>query len=276
MSQLVFPSARVSWRPNAVLVVTGNDFRPAFPAVSLLHHPIHAALLYSQSPALSQRVLQEIWRLQPTGSQSPAQVIAVGPFRPDAMARLQEQGYSTLLFGNGNPVLHAVHMTQWRKQFLPGSHREIILRNTFLVPLETMEEAMPVLGFSAAQGTPILYTSRDELPDLTRRFLMQENQRNITIVGTETTISAQVEEACRRIVKGTVERFSGDAPGELAVNFARRNSQATGVGWGRNQPMKGDAFTFFPNEWPVWHGSISALPHRQTHSPAAPVRRTAP
>jgi hypothetical protein len=270
VSQLVFPSTKVSWRPNAVIVFTGNDFRSAIPAVSLVHHPIHAALLYSQSPTLSQEVLQEIWRLQPTGKHTPAHVIAVGPFQQEAIDRLHELGYTTLLFGSENPVLQSVHIAQWRKQFLPIFQWEMILKNTLLVPLETVEEALPALGFSAHRGTPILYTYRDELPPLTRRYLQRENGRNISIVGTEKTVSATVEEACRRIVNGIVERFDGEAPGELAVNFARKRSQATGMGWGRNQPMKGDVFTFFPADW-RFAMIASSLSHMGKHAPLLPL-----
>ncbi|MFY0542847.1 hypothetical protein [Brevibacillus sp. H7] len=271
VSQLVYPSVKVSWRPNAIIVFTGTDYRPVLPAVSLVHTPINAAILYSASKSLSQEIMQEIWRLQPTGRNTPAQVFAVGPFEPEAINRLHQLGLTTLFFENKDPVLQSLHIAEWRRRVLPQANRQMILTNTFLVSLETMEEALPVLGFSAHMGTPILYTHRNMLPELTSRFLQRESSRNVSIIGSDRTISASVEETCRRIVKGTVERFSGDSPSDLAVLFARLQSPKTGIGWGRNQPMKGDAFTFFPDQWEF--GMIaSTLSHMGKHTPLLPLQ----
>ncbi|BCJ87912.1 cell wall-binding repeat-containing protein [Effusibacillus dendaii] len=272
ISQLLFPSGGKQL-PNAVLLATGNDFRTVVPAVSLIHFPIHAMVLFSWHGDLSNQLMREINRIQPTGKNAPAAVLLVGPFTAAAIGQLHRAGYSTLHFEQNDPYVQMVHIADWRRRYLPDTMPEMITGNTFLISSETVEESLPVFGFAAHMGTPILYAQRDSLPDLTRRFLQREKHRHVTIIGSESIISRRVEEECRSVVNGTVERFSGSTPQEMAILFARAKSKATQIGFGRHTPGKGDAFTFLPTDWRMAMAA-AAMSHTGKHTPLLPLSKT--
>ncbi|MNC28711.1 hypothetical protein D3C75_769310 [compost metagenome] len=153
---------------------------------------------------------------------------------------------------------------------LPDMMPEMVTMNTFVVSVEIPDEFLPVLGFSAHMGTPILYVSRSSIPALTKDFFVRDKKRNITIVGTEHTISTQVEQELRTLVTGTVERLDGTNASDLAIKFSMNQSSQTGMGWGRNRPGMGDAFSFFPADWR--YAMLSApLSHTGKHTPLLPL-----
>lgn len=269
VSQMVYPSRTVSWRPNAVILASGDDFRTIVPAVSLLHFPVNAPILFLNRGVLTQSVWDEIHRLQPTGRNVP-HVFLVGSFDPSVIRQLNAGGYRTVLFNHPDPFMQSIHIAEWRKRLMPDMMPEMITKNTFLISVENPTEALPSYGFAAHMGTPFLYAYKDSLPARTAEFLRPEPGRNVTLIGSTRTLSDQVEAACRQIVNGTVERFGGMSPEELAVNFSRYKSEATGIGWGRNQRMKGDAFTFFPAYWK--YAMLAApLSHMGKHTPQLPL-----
>ncbi|WP_080837530.1 hypothetical protein [Cohnella massiliensis] len=272
VSQMIYPSRTVSWRANSVILVSGDDFRTIVPAVSLIHFPINAPILFVNHGTLSELVWNEINRLQPAGKNVP-HVILIGEFNPSAIQQLHGRGYTTLHFHHSDPVVQSIHIAEWRKRLLPDTMPEMVTKNTFLISVEESVEALPAYGFAAHMGTPFLYTYKDSLPEWTARFLTNEATRNVSIIGSTNTVSAEVEEACRKIVQGHVERFGGESPEDIAVNFSRTKSEATGMGWGRNEIMKGDAFTFFPAFWK--YGMITApLSHMGKHTPQLPLTGT--
>lgn len=270
VSQFLYPSDKAPWRANSVILITGDDFRLIVPGVSFVHFPVNAPVLFSNTPYLSNVLFQEILRLNPSGENSPAHVILIGEFHPDIIQQFHQYGYSTLHFHYHDPFVQSYQILRWREKLIPPMMPEMITKNTFLISVENNQESLPAYGFSAHMGTPILYSFKDSLPELTKKILQEESHRNVTIMGSENTISKQVEEACRRIVKGHVERFDGRSLPHLAVNFSRNKSKQTDIGWGRNTPGKGDAFTFFRADWR--YAMIAApLSHLGKHTPLLPL-----
>lgn len=273
VSQLLYPSSEVHWRANAVILISGNDFRNIVPAISLVHFPINAPVLFSNNPMLSNELFNEIVRLKPLGKDVPAQIILVGDFSPFVIQHFHSNGFSILHFNNQDPFIQSIHVLQWREKLIPQMMPEMITQNTFLISVESEIEALSSFGFSAHMGTPILYAYRDSLPTLTKQLLQQESHRNITIIGSEKVISKQVEELCRSLIKGHVERFDGDTLPQISVLFSRNKSKRTEVGWGRNKQGKGDAFTFFRADW-RYAMIASPLSHLGKHTPLLPLPQT--
>lgn len=112
---MLYPSSRVLWRANSVILINGTDFRTVVPAVSLLHFPINAPVLISNHANLSEGLFREIARVNPSGNESPAQIILVGQFRSFAITSLHQRGYSTLHFNHRDPLVQSLHVAEWRK-----------------------------------------------------------------------------------------------------------------------------------------------------------------
>jgi hypothetical protein len=270
ISQLIYPDSQVPWKANSVILIHGGDYRTIVPSVSFIHFPFNAPILVSNAPALSKNLLDEMLRLNPAGQGVPAKVLLIGEFAPSVIHQTHQMGYSTLHFNTSDPVIQSLHIIEWRKKYLPESMPEMITKNTFLVSLDTVEEAYPIFGFSAHMGTPILYTHRNHLPDRTKQFLRSESYRNVTIVGSEKTVSSMVLDECRNVVSGAVERVDGNSLPDLAVRFSKDKTKVGKMGWGRDAPMKGDAFTFFPADWKIAMVA-SLLSHLGKHTPLLPV-----
>jgi hypothetical protein len=273
VSRLIYPTSHVSWRANSIIMIHGEDYRTIVPSVSLIHFPFNAPILVSNTPILSKNLVEEAMRLNPAGHGVPAKAMLIGNFSPSAMRQIHRLGYSTLHFNTPDPVIQSLHIIEWRMKILPDSMSEMITKDTFLVSLDTVEEAYPVFGFSAHMGTPILYTHRDELPELTKQFFRSESSRNVTIVGSEKSVSNMVSKELQGIVSGAVERVDGKSLPDLAVQFSKEKTKIAKIGWGRNIPMIGDAFTLFPSDWKVAMVA-SLLSHLGKHTPLLPIEGT--
>ena len=270
VAQLLYPVREDPWRANSVIVVNNDHFQTVIPIVSLIHFPFNAPILISNSPYISQPVLDEIVRLKPEGKGGVPQVILAGSFNEFTVRRLHQMGFSTLQFQHQDPIVQSIHIAHWRERLLPDMMPEMVTRNTFIVSVETPQEFLPILGFSAHMGTPILYVSRNSIPALTHQFLSKESERNISIIGSERTISGYVEEELRKLMKGKVERFEGDTLPDLTVRFTKSKSKQTDIGWGRDKSGRGDAHSFMPADWR--YVMLSApLSHLGKHTPLLPL-----
>lgn len=259
-----FPRTMVSWKPNALVLAPITAFPFAFTASSLVHYPNNAPVMLVPE-RLTEEVSQEILRLDPEGKDVPAQVLLIGPVSENVERQVRELGLSTLRIGSQNPYETAVAVSDFRFAYPPMS--ELGRRNLFLLSGESFIEGMVTPNFAMHVGMPVLLTKRMELPPVVMRFLMGHQRMNVYLVGSETTISREVEAAVRQTIKGDVVRITGNSPHEISVNFSRFFDPRTGVGWNRNQPGRGDAFSFVPaDDWrlAIFSGVFS---HLGKHAP---------
>lgn len=259
-----FPRATVSWKPNALVLAPITAFPFAFTASSLVHHPNNAPVMLVPD-RLSDELANEILRLSPEGKDLPVQAFLIGPVSETVERQVRALGLSTLRIGNQNPFETSVAVSNYRLKYPPMSEQG--RNNLFLLSGETFSENMFAPNYAMHKGLPVLLTKRMELPRGVLQFLMEHQRLNIYLVGSEATISREVEAVVRQTIKGDVVRITGNSPYQISVNFSRFFDPRTEVGWNRNQPDRGDAFSFVPaNDWKlaIFSGLFS---HLGKHAP---------
>jgi len=271
ISQMVFPSPTVFWRPTSVILVPLNPYHFSFIGASIIHFPINASFLFSRNDVMTNEVLDEIKRLAPTGRGVPAKVFLIGPFSENSRETLVANGLTTYQIGSPDVFDTAAKAAYFRLEVIPPQS-DGQRHHLFIVSADTGIEALPATYYSAHHGAPILFVTRDFIPPATRWAIARYANLAFTIFGTENTISRKVEEEIRRMAVH-VSRSSGKDPVELAVNFARQPETENQAGWGRNKPGMGDAFSYGTIH--AWQKAVAGLlnAHMGKHTPLLLVER---
>lgn len=271
ISQMVFPSPTVFWRPAAVILVPLEPYHYSFIGASFIHFPINGSFLFTPNAALSGEVLAEIKRLAPSGQGVPAQVFLVGPFSESVIAVLRANGFSTYHI-NGRDVFETAAKAAYFRLALVPSMSTAHQSSIFIASADTGSEALPACYYSAHAGIPILFVKRDSIPYATRWAINQFANSAFTLFGSENTISSKVEQEIKTMVL-KVNRVTGTNPFEIAVNFAKQPHTEGQLGWGRNKSGQGDAFSFGTVQ--SWQKTLAGLlnAHLGKHTPLLLIER---
>lgn len=248
VTRMIYPSSKVAWRPNAVILVPLTTYHYGLIASPIIHFPINAPIMFTNPYMLAPETLSEIIRLSPTGKNAPAKIIIIGPVYPLVENTLQNAGFSTFTIERDDPFNTAGEVLELRYQ-IPSASKEGN-ENIMLVSGEDYSECLHAAYFSAHMGVPFLFTYKNELPQVTRQKLQKYNTKNVFIIGSEHTVSNKVFNEVAGIVNGKVDRVAGNTPVEAAINFARYYSSEGMFGWNINR-KDGWAFCFGnPTNWP--------------------------
>lgn len=265
VSRITYPNKEVSWRPSAVILVPIETFQFGFMGASLIHFPINASFLLTGADELFPETLEEILRLSPTGEKASAQVFLVGPLSQRIEGQLNRYGLRTLRIGSQDIFKSATQVAYFRLVVVPPD-TETGKKHVIITAAETCEEALPAPYFSAHMGVPIIFVMKHFIPEDTLKFLEEFRDRSYTIFGSERTISRDVENKIAKIVK-YVERIPGSNSFEISVNFSRKPESNLALGWGRNVPRQGNAFSFGTIQ--SWQKTLAGLlfAHMGKHTP---------
>ncbi|MCB2292784.1 cell wall-binding repeat-containing protein [Clostridium algoriphilum] len=264
VTKVIYPSSKVKWRPNAIILVPFTSYHYGLLASPLIHFPINAPIVFTNANYLSQETFNEIIRLSPTGKDVPAKVLIVGPVAPIIELQLLNAGLSVIRITGNNPIRAASEAMEFRYKMAPDSMEGN--KNIMIVSADDHTESVPAAYYSAHMGVPILFTYRDKLPEITKQKLIKYNNKNIFIIGGEQTISDKVFNEIQSIAKSKVDRIGGSTCYEVAVNFSKYYSQDSMFGWNINT-KDGWAFCFgTPNNW-VYNLSACIFAHLGKHPP---------
>ena len=264
VTKVIYPSSKVEWRPNAIILVPLTSYHYGLLASPLIHFPINAPLIFTNSNYLSQETYNEIIRLSPTGKNVPAKILIVGPISPMIDLQLSNAGLSTIRITGNDPIRAASEAMEFRYKISPKSMEG--KENIMIVSAEDHIECIPAAYYSAHMGVPILFTYRDTLPEITKEKLIKYSDKNVFVIGSVQTISDHVLNEIGRIVKSKVDRIGGNTCYEVAVNFSKYYSPDSKFGWNINT-KDGWAFSFgTPNNW-VYNLSACIFAHLGKHSP---------
>jgi hypothetical protein len=97
---------------------------------------------------------------------------------------------------------------------------------------------MAAAGWAARTGSPILYATRDALPEITRLAIEAHSRPRIYVLGGEDAIGAAVERALGRL--GRVRRVAGADATSTSIAVARLRDGT--AGWGVDDPGHGLVF----------------------------------
>ncbi|GCD11848.1 cell wall-binding repeat-containing protein [Clostridium tagluense] len=128
--------------------------------------------------------------MSPTGKNLPAKVLIVGPISSMIELQLLNTGLSTIRIAGNDPIHAACEAMEFRYKISPDSMegKETIM----IVSADEYTECIPAAYYSAHMGVPMLFTYRDNLPEITKQKLIKYNDKNILVISSEQTISDHV------------------------------------------------------------------------------------
>ncbi|TCS94987.1 cell wall-binding repeat-containing protein [Hazenella coriacea] len=238
-SQTIWPATSDGNRPGTVLLGIGAEWKVNLPAVTLVHHPNNGPLLYAEKNQIPEATLQEIKRLNPTGSKmnKGIQVILIGDFANTVRQQLENQGLKVDQIKGTEPASMAKEIDAYYAKASGGKFPDGVVIGS----MDSSDYTLPVANWIAHMPEPLLYVSKDTIPEATIDALKQrQNKANIYLLGPEKVVSKKVEQKLQ--FYGKVTRISGESPEENAIAFAKYKDLETGFGWGVTQPGHGLTF----------------------------------
>lgn len=238
-SQMVWPATDDGNRPNTVLLGLTGDWKVNMPAVKMVHHPNNGPLLYAQKDSIPTATLQELKRLSPKGSDQNQgiQVILIGDFSEKVRTTLEKEGFKVDQIKGKDPAVMAKDVDSYYAKASGNQYPNSIIIGS----LDSPEYTMPAANWIAHMPEPLLYVTKDAIPEATKQALQTRgNKANIYVLGPDNIISSEVEK--QLATYGKVTRISGKTPEENAIAFAKFKDQATGFGWGVTKPGHGLTF----------------------------------
>jgi hypothetical protein len=249
-------------KPNAVILVNKNNLFDGIASTPLVHFPINAPILLTDSKSLSEKTLDEIIRLNPKGYNG-IQVILVGNISKNVETQLNKAGLTTSHIVGRNHYETACAAANIKKD----------AKNILIVSGENLSEGTPAAFWSAHHGDPILYVNKNEIPRCVLDAIEEKEEVNIYIIGSTDTVSKSVEDFLSKLPNvGHIDRITGDNPYEVSVNFAKYKDGETEFGWGRDY-KDGHAFTFAALDNPMLIVPAVLFAHMGKHTPLILVRR---
>jgi hypothetical protein len=229
VARAVYPARTDESSPRAVVVVDQRDWRAAISAAQLMARPLAAPILFSNDrelPAASAEALEE---LAPSGAEEAggAQVIRIGT----AAAEPENREVTTVQGRSSASLAAAVDRLQ---AAAAGGPSDAVV----VAPADAPEFAMPAAGWAAKSGHPVLWSTRDDLPDETRAAIERHERPRIYVLGPEQAISDAVLEELDEL--GPATRISGPDPVTNAIEFARFGDGR--FGWNVVDPGHGLVF----------------------------------
>jgi hypothetical protein len=220
----VFPETK----PTAVVLADINDWRTGIAASVLMSSPIKAPVLFASGEKLPDATKAALDRLAPTGAKQAggAQVIRVGTKAP-------VQGYRTTDIAAANPAALAAALDRLQAA-AAGAPSDVVL----VASSDRPEYAMPLAGWAAKSGDPILWVTRDAIPPETEAALKTHRKARIYVLGPADAVSDAVVDKLGKL--GKTKRIAAGDPIATAIAFARYSD--SGFGWNVVDPGHGLVF----------------------------------
>jgi hypothetical protein len=252
VANAAYPATSDATRPNAVVLVTEDDWQGAVTGAVLSAKPIGAPLLISGDGELPAVTADTLDRLDPRGSDlsKDAQVIRIGdePAQPD--------GFRTARIEGKDPYDRAAAIDRFFSAARGSPSKNVVVTSG-----EQAEFAMPAAAWSARSGDAVLLVERDRVPAVTRKALQDHDKPNIFVLGPPAVISNKVLGELGKI--GRVTRIGAPTPVENAIEFARY--EEGDFGWGATVP--GYNFTVAGTSRPLDAAPAATLATRGVFAP---------
>jgi hypothetical protein len=228
VARAVYPARTPESRPQAVVLVDRADWQSAISAAQLMSRPVRAPVLFTDGDKLPAATEQALEDLQPTGAKDAGdvQVIRVGNApAPD--------GYRSASVAGASPpaLAQAIDAMQTKAAGEPA-------RTVVVAPSDRPELAMPLAGWAAKSGQPVLWTTRDALPAETRAAIASHRRPRIYVLGPPEAISDAVLAELDKL--GAAKRIGTGDPITNAIFFARYSDGR--FGWNLVDPGHGLVF----------------------------------
>ncbi|MBG9794907.1 ArsR family transcriptional regulator [Paenibacillus dendritiformis] len=238
VSRTVWPAGTDNQRPNAVVLAPKEDWAVAMAAADLIHFPNNGPLLYLDADGIPDDTLAELKRLRPVGSpdNNGTQAIVVGKVSEDVLKELRKLDLKVDAIPGDNPARVASAIDAYYTRVSKEQPSSVIIASS-----EEAAYAIPAVNWIAHMPEPVLYVSKQGIPQATADALAKRRQLAVMyVLGSKEVIPEEVVEQLK--VFGRVERIEADNPIDLAIAFAKYHDPKTGFGWGMTAP--GHNFSF--------------------------------
>ena len=251
VAQAVYPSRSADTRPRVVTLVDDTDWRVAISAAQLMGPPLRAPVLFSQGATMPPATAQALAFLHPLTAKEAggAQVIRVGE---TARAR----GYRTTDVKAPDHAALALAIDSLHTAAAGTPSPAVLVASS-----EQPGYAMPAAGWAAKSGSPVLWVTRDAIPEATRTAIAAHKKPRIYVLGPETAVSDQVVQQLGEL--GTVRRIGDRDPVTNAIDFARFSDGD--FGWNVVDP--GHGLVFASTQRPQDAAAASALSATGSYGP---------
>jgi hypothetical protein len=224
IARAVYPGTR----PKAVVLADAGDWRAAIAASILAGSPLRAPVLLTDGKDLPDSSRAALEALRPTGSAEAggAQIVRVGDVtRPSGLRAVDVVGPT--------PEETARAIDTFATNAAGRPSRSVIVASS-----ERPDLAMPAAGWAARTGSPVLYATRDVLPEVTQLAIRTHNRPRIYVLGGEDAIGPGVERSLARL--GRVTRVAGADATATSIAAARLRDGV--AGWAVDDPGHGLVF----------------------------------
>lgn len=282
LAQATFPASSHANQPGAVILARPDRQEELMAAVSIIHHPIDAPILFVDQDRLPPETKAALERFHPEGVafDRKVQIIVVGSISDQVVQEVEalELKVRHIQGAQDDPASLAAAVDDYRSS-IHADHPDTVV----VASLDQPDFALPALSFVAHMPTGFAFVTRDSIPEATRGLLSRRfGPTYMYLMGPESAISEAVARELARY--GHVQQLAAPDPYALSAYFAgyRDSGQDFGYwigrrardfGWGIAEP--GHNFTFVnPDNWA--EGLAGAvLSHRGKHGPILLVQQDA-
>ncbi|WP_042349745.1 cell wall-binding repeat-containing protein [Bacillus massiliigorillae] len=259
VSQTIFPATEKENQPGTVILVQVDDWQAGLASADLIHHPNNGPILFMNRDGIPEATINEIRRLNPLGNSEGTQVMVMGDVPSSILTALQS--YKVENIKGANAIELASQVDDKYARVSGGEYPNSV------IIVSAQEEAklfsLAAVNWIAHMPEPILYVTKDEVPEATLQSLNKRENPNLYILGNEEVISKDIEKKLSAI--GKVTRITGDDAVQTAVGFAKFKDDKTGFGWGLIEP--GHGVSFISTATPELAIAAAPFSHLGKHAP---------
>lgn len=232
VSQTLWTAQTKNNRPSSVVLTDVSNWQIAAASTDLIHHPSNGPVLFITKDGVPEATLAELKRLNPLGAEgnNGVQVVLVGPVATNVEEQLKQLDLKVDTIEGDEPAAVAEAIDTYYAKASGELPESVIIGS-----MDSPEYTLPAVNWIAHMPEPLLYVSKNEIPDPTSEALKKRGgTAAIYLLGPESIISADVEEQLQAF--GTVTRISGKDAYENAIAFATFKDSSNGFGWGISTP----------------------------------------
>ena len=220
------PPARGSGPPEAAFLVADDDWQAGIAASVLAGPATRIPVLISQPGGVPDATGQALAQLNPRGgggSRDVAVYTSGGGSVPS--------GFRSDEIGGSSPAEIANSIDQLRQRLTGQEPQHIVIASA-----DASGYAMPAAAWAARSGDPVLFTSRNQVPEATLAALRRHVAAPVYVLGPESVISKDAVSRIARVAAG-VQRVGATGVVQNALLFARFTDGS--FGWNINDPGHG-------------------------------------
>ncbi|QED49416.1 cell wall-binding repeat-containing protein [Cytobacillus dafuensis] len=236
VSKTIWPATQDDNKPGTVLLVPADNWQYALAATDLIHHPNNGPVLFYEDGDIPEETMKELKRLSPVGNDDGTEVMVIGDADQKIIDLLKDYSIEQITGDDSAEFAKNVDLTYAE---VAGD----IPQSVIIVSSEEEAKLYSLLAANwiAHMPEPVLYVTKDSIPDATVDALkLRNNRANIYILGPDTAVTSDIENKLQEF--GSVTRIQGKDPVETSIAFAKFKDEKTKFGWGLTEPGYGLEF----------------------------------